>query len=181
VGNIRGLSAALDEVGPDALVMYFASGHYRQPIEFSPTALGQAASNVRRVKELARRLDPEAPADGIEPYEGRFLDALASDFSTPAALAELFGWVGEANRRLDAGERIGIGALRDMLWLLGLEQLLEADDDVPDPDAERLLAEREAARAERDFATADARRDELRERGWEVRDTPEGPRLVRAP
>ena len=181
VGNIRGLGAALDQFGPDTLVMYFAGGHYRQPIEFSPAALDQAASSVRRVRELVRRLEPEAAADGIEAYEGRFLDALANDFNTPAALAELFGWVGEANRRLDAGERIGVGALRDMLWLLGLERLLEAEDDAPDPDAERLLAEREAARAERDFATADARRDELRERGWEVRDTAEGPKLVRAP
>jgi cysteinyl-tRNA synthetase len=87
--------------------------------------------------------------------------------------------VGEANRRLDAGESVGAGALREMLWLLGLEQLLEPDDDAPDADAERLLAEREEARAARDFATADARRAELRERGWEVRDTPEGPKLVR--
>ncbi|HEX8053121.1 MAG TPA: cysteine--tRNA ligase [Thermoleophilaceae bacterium] len=180
VGNIRGLGEALDQVGTDTLVMYFAGGHYRQPIEFSPSALDQAAASVRRVRELVRRLDPAVGTEGIEPYEGRFLDALANDFNTPAALAELFGWVAEANRRLDAGERIGVGALRDMLWLLGLEQLLEAEDEAPDPDAERLLAEREAARAERDFATADARRDELRERGWEVRDTPEGPRLVRA-
>jgi len=48
-----------------------------------------------------------------------------------------------------------------------------------DPEAERLLCEREEARAARDFATADARRDQLAALGWEVRDTAEGPRLVR--
>ena len=179
VGNIRGLGDALEEVGPDTLVMYFAGGHYRQPIEYSTSALEQAAARVRRVRDLVRRLDADAPADAAGEYGERFAAALADDFNTPAALAELFGWVGEANRRLDAGETVGVGALRDMLWLLGLEQLLEPEDDAPDPDAERLLAEREEARAARDFATADARRDELRERGWEVRDTPEGPKLVR--
>ena len=65
-----------------------------------------------------------------------------------------------------------------MLHALGLESLLEAEAP-PDEDALRLLEEREAARRERDFATADARRDELASRGWQVRDTPEGPRLVR--
>jgi cysteinyl-tRNA synthetase len=67
-----------------------------------------------------------------------------------------------------------------MLWTLGLERLLDpAPDDAPDADAERLLAEREQARASKDFAIADARRDQLSALGWQVRDTPEGPRLVR--
>ena len=93
----------------------------------------------------------------------------------------LFEWVSEANRRLDSGEKLGPGRLREMLYALGLEGLLDADadDDGPDPEALQLLREREEARAARDFATADARRDELEARGYEVRDTPEGPRLVR--
>jgi cysteinyl-tRNA synthetase len=66
-----------------------------------------------------------------------------------------------------------------MLYVLGLEDLLAGEDEAPDADAERLLREREEARAARDFATADARRDELAALGWEVRDTAEGPRLVR--
>jgi cysteinyl-tRNA synthetase len=65
-----------------------------------------------------------------------------------------------------------------MLRVLGLENLLEADEK-PDDEALRLLEEREAARKEKDFATADARRDELAARGWIVRDTAEGPQLVR--
>jgi cysteinyl-tRNA synthetase len=179
VGNIRQLSAALEEYGRDALVMYFAQGHYRKPIEFSPRTLEQAAAAVRRVRELVRRLDGDEPAE-IELYEQRFFDALADDFNTPAALAALFDWIGEANRRLDAGETVGAGErLRSMLYVIGMEHLLSEDEDRPDADAERLLGEREQARAEKDFATADARRDELAALGWQVRDTPEGPRLVR--
>jgi cysteinyl-tRNA synthetase len=201
VGNIRSLGEALDEAGPETLVMYFVSGHYRQPIVYSEAQLAQARAQVARVRDLIRRLGPEAgdevrrlgpeagdevrrlgPEAAAAAREGApegFLDALADDFNTPAALAELFGWVSEANRRLDAGEPVEPGPLRDMLWLLGLESLLEPEDDAPDSEAERLLAEREAARAEKDFATADARRDALRALGWEVRDTPEGAKLVR--
>ncbi|MEA2397379.1 MAG: cysteinyl-tRNA synthetase [Thermoleophilaceae bacterium] len=181
LGNIRSLEGALDEVGAEALVMYFVGGHYRQPIVYSEEALEQARSSVGRIRELGRRLDPHGPdLEGGAEHADRFRDSLADDFNTPAALAEVFGWVAEANRRLDAGERVGPGSLREMLWSLGLERLLEPEDEAPDPDAVRLLEERETARAERDFATADARRDELAARGWQVRDTPEGPRLVRA-
>ncbi len=180
VGNIRSLAGALDEVGRDALVMYFVGGHYRQPLSFSAEALEEAGRAVGRIREFCRRLDRSAdkPA-GCEAHMGRFLDALADDFNTPAARAELFGWVSEGNRRMDAGERLGVGALEDMLAMLGLETLLEAGRETADPVAERLLAERESARAARDFATADARRDELAVLGWVVRDTPEGPVLVR--
>ena len=162
--------------------MYFAQGHYRKPIEFSPDALEQARRAVDRIRELVRRLDNE---DASGPPEAgaaaeRFFDALADDFNTPAALAVLFEWVSDANRRLDAGERVGVGALRDMLHAVGFENLLDEPAEQADADALRLLDEREAARAERDFATADARRDQLLARGWVVRDTPDGPQLVRS-
>ena len=92
----------------------------------------------------------------------------------------LFEWVREANRRLDAGERVGAGpAAARCCTRFGLESLLEAATRRRRAEAERLLAEREEARAARDFERADRLRDELAERGWEVRDTAEGPRLVR--
>jgi cysteinyl-tRNA synthetase len=66
-----------------------------------------------------------------------------------------------------------------MLHALGLDSLLSGDAELPPDDVERLAAEREGARAARDFDLADRLRDELAERGWEVRDTADGPRLVR--
>jgi cysteinyl-tRNA synthetase len=83
--------------------------------------------------------------------------------------------VAEGNRRPLPGAR---EALVELLPLLGLESLLEADEG-PDPEAEGLLAARERARADRDFEAADRIRDQLAELGWQVRDTPEGARLVR--
>jgi cysteinyl-tRNA synthetase len=177
LGNIRPLAETLDEFGRDTVLMYFVRGHYRKPIDFSSEALDQARRSVERVRELARRLDPDAP--GVEADLPGFYAALADDFNTPKALSLVFEAVADANRRLETGERLGPGALREMLWTLGLDGLLDASDDALDPEAVRLLAEREEARGAKDFATADARRDELLALGWEVRDTPEGPRLVR--
>ncbi|GAC1320967.1 MAG: cysteine--tRNA ligase [Thermoleophilaceae bacterium] len=181
-GNIRSLAGALDEYGRDALVMYFVRGHYRQPIEFSPQALDEAVAALGRIREFCRRLETavaEPPA--LEPVAERFYGELADDFNTPGALAVLFDWIKEGNRRLAAGEQIGAGPLlHAMLECIGLEGLLDAGPaGRPDPAAERLLEERERARAERDFATADRKRDELDALGWEVRDTAEGPQLVR--
>jgi cysteinyl-tRNA synthetase len=194
VGNIRSLAGALEEFGRDALVMYFAQGHYRKPIEYSERTLDQAAAAVERIRDFAARLGPDGAApEGIDAYADRFFDALADDFNTAAALAVMFEWIGEANRRIDAGERFGAGPLDEMLQVLGLENLLQrtagrsdtlcwsvsGSSEFPDEDALRLLEERELARAAKDFATADARRDELAERGWVVRDTPQGPQLER--
>jgi cysteinyl-tRNA synthetase len=182
VGNIRLLGGALEAYGRDALIMYFVGGHYRGPLAFSEEALDEAARSVERVRDFVRRLDPEGPApEGMDAYVERFFDALADDFNTAMARGVLFEWISEGNRRLDAGERLGPGRLGEMLYALGLEDLLEPEDETADPEAERLLREREDARAARDFATADARRDQLAELGWEVRDTPQGPKLVRRP
>jgi cysteinyl-tRNA synthetase len=157
------------------------SGHYRQPLGFSEEALEQAAANVRTLRELIRRLEPRAAsADGLDPLVERFFDALADDFNTPEARSALFEWVREANRRLDAGEALAPGRLREMLHALGLERLLDGAREEAPEDVRALAERREAARAERDFAEADRLRDELAARGWEVRDTPDGARLVRS-
>jgi cysteinyl-tRNA synthetase len=180
VGNIRALHAALDEYGRDALIMYFVRGHYHGPIEFSPDALKEARSAVDRVREFCRRLGGGPPPAALEPLAARFFDALRDDFDTPAALAALFDWIKEGNRRLDAGERFGPGReFAAMLYCLGFERLLEGDAQPPPEEALELLRERDDARARRDWAEADRRRDELAALGFEVRDTPDGSQLVR--
>jgi cysteinyl-tRNA synthetase len=174
-GNIFLLHEALDRYGRDALLMYFCSGHYRQPVEFDDERLDQAAANVRRVKEAARRL-ARGPSPGWSSVlRDEFFAALAEDFNTPRALAAVFDWVGEANR--DAAPA-GSDDLREMLGTLGLANLLEVEDVEPPPEVRVLAEQREQARAGRDFAQADALRDEIRRLGWEVRDGPRGPELL---
>jgi cysteinyl-tRNA synthetase len=179
VGNIRLLHGALDEYGRDAFVMWMVGAHYRKPVAYSEEALEDSSRAVARVRDLVRRLDPEgAPLDDDDALVDAFFDALSDDFNTPQARAVLFDWVAEANRRIDAGERVGPGRLEEMLYGLGLENLLQVDDEAPE-ELQRLATEREEARAARDFGRADEIRDRLTAEGWEIRDTPDGARLVR--
>jgi cysteinyl-tRNA synthetase len=178
VGNIRLLRGALDEFGRDAFVMWMVGAHYRKPVTYSEEALEDATRAVARVREVIRRLEPGAP--GLDQYLDPFFDALADDFNTPQARAVLFEWVAEANRRIDEGHPVGPGRLGELLYALGLEPLLELEEDAPE-ELRRLAAEREDARAARDYERADRIREQLADAGWEIRDTPEGARLVRQP
>jgi cysteinyl-tRNA synthetase len=94
-------------------------------------------------------------------------------------MAEAFELVGEAHRGQVEGFEAAV-ALAEMLELVGLGTLTEPEEGAGvDAEAEGLMVEREAARAAKDFARADAIRDELAALGWEVRDSADGPRLVR--
>jgi cysteinyl-tRNA synthetase len=177
VGNIFVLSEALDAYGRDALLMYFCGGHYRHPIDFDEQRLGEAAASVQRIQEAARRLLSGRSPDFSPPLRERFFDALAEDFNTPRALAALFDWVREANR---AQGTVGDHDLRDMLAVLGLENLLDVRQVEIPAEVRELSDRRVRARAEGDYAAADRLREELRELGWEVRDSPDGAELLPA-
>jgi cysteinyl-tRNA synthetase len=177
VGNIFLLHQALDAHGRDALLMYFCGSDYRKPVEFDDERLEEAAARVARIREAARRLGPGPSPAWSEPLRERFFDALAEDFNTPAALGAAFEWVREANRA-PAGS--GDADLREMLSVLGLDNLLD-EDEVDAPAAVAGLRDaRERARAARDYAEADRLREEIRAHGWEVRDGPDGPELLPA-
>jgi cysteinyl-tRNA synthetase len=200
-GNIFQLSEALDRYGREAVVAYLISGHYRQPLAFGPEQMDQAVARVKRLRNFFRE-HPVREAGGVSSEQQRggsaetppasrieaFRGALADDFNTPKAMAQVSELVAEANREEIPGAP---KAVREMLELLGLgslatEKVVELTDaftagdeleaDVVSP--ELLLAEREEARAARDFERADAIRDQLAELGWEVRDSAEGAKLV---
>jgi cysteinyl-tRNA synthetase len=187
-GNIFQLSEALDRYGREAVVDYLISGHYRQPLAFGPERMEQAVARVERLRNFLREnpargesgealSEQQRGGSGMTSPNSRldaFKEALAEDFNTPRAMAEAFELVGEANREEipRAAER-----LREMLELVGLGSLAEAERG-GDAEAEALLAERERARAAKDFARADEIRDRLGELGWEVRDSAEGAKLV---
>jgi cysteinyl-tRNA synthetase len=179
VGNIRLLHGALEQFGREAFLMWMVGAHYRKPVAYTEETLEDAARAAERVRDVVRRLDRDAAAaPELDALAERFFDELADDFNTAAARGVLFEWVAEANRRVDAGEQLGPGRLGEMLHAFGLESLLESDEEVP-AEIRRLAAEREEARAKRDFELADRLRDELAAVGWEARDTPDGARLVR--
>ena len=175
VGNIFLLHQALDQFGRDALLMYFCSGHYRQPVEFDDQRLTDAVTATRRIREAARRLQQGASPKWSAPLRERFFDSLADDFNTPSALAAVFDWVREANR---SSEPVGDEDLREMLGVLALENLLSVEQAAPPDDVLELAQDRARARGAGDYSEADRLREAIRARGWEVRDGPEGPELL---
>jgi cysteinyl-tRNA synthetase len=196
-GNIFQLSEALDRYGREAVVAYLISGHYRQPLAFGEEQMAESVARVERIRNFFRDNPLGAPGEGSpdksrgvsgDPSPGAlagapgrlaaFKDALADDFNTPRALAEVFELVGEANRgEVDGGEAAGAAA--EMLELVGLSTLTQPDEGAEaDHEAQKLMEEREAARAAKDFARADELRDRLAAMGWTVRDSADGPSLV---
>jgi cysteinyl-tRNA synthetase len=174
VGNIAPLHELLASYPPETLVMYLISGHYRQPLAFSETALEQAQANVSRIREAGRRLVAGPSPAELEGLRESFFAALAEDFNTPRALAVINEWIAAAGALAPAA---GDQHLREMLGVLGLESLLAPTAQAP-PGLRELAEQRERARAERDFTAADRLRDELAAAGWEVRDGPAGFELL---
>src|SRR3954449_6004833 len=175
VGNIFQLSEAIERYGGQAVVAYLISGHYRQPLAFSDEQLQEAAARVERVRNYFRVAPSGEPDEFLTDRRQAFLDALADDFNTPQAFAVLFEIVAEGNRRPLPGAR---EVLTELLPLLGLDSVIEAEEEAP-AEAQKLLAAREEARRGKDFDRADALRDQLGAMGWEVRDETGGARLVR--
>jgi cysteinyl-tRNA synthetase len=179
-GNIFQLSEALDRYGREAVVLFLISGHYRQPVAFGPGEMEQAAAQVERLRNFFRTHPLGAEHEGgstevdLSARRELFLGALADDFNTPRALAQVFELVSDANREEVPG---AAEAVRDMLVLLGLDSIAGPEQGA-DAEAEALMAEREGARAARDFERADEIRERLAELGWTVRDSAAGPSLV---
>ncbi|HXC45197.1 MAG TPA: cysteine--tRNA ligase [Solirubrobacteraceae bacterium] len=171
VGNIALLHEVLERYGRDAVVMYLIGGHYRQPLAFGETELGEADQRVLRIRNaLASVAEGEPSPAEMAHHREAFFDALAEDFNTPRALASLFEWVREANRRSGS---VGSRDLREMLEVVGLGDLQPLQGvaaEMIDHDAAQLRDRREAARAARDFELADRLRDQILALGWEVRD-----------
>ena len=176
IGNVAVLHDVVEEFGRNALIMLFAGAHYRQPMAFDDMRLMEALARVARVRDAARGLVDGPSPDAMRPLRDAFFAALAEDFNTAAALGALFEWINERHRRRD--EPVGRADLVEMLSMLALENLAEHGSEAGAEEQE-LLEERVAARRTGNYTEADRIRDELRARGWEVRDGAAGPELVR--
>ena len=180
LGNVALLSDVLDRWGRDAVLSLFASAHYRQPVSFTDASMEQAQARVARLREVGRILVDGPSPDDMAIHREAFFWALSNDFNTATALAPLAGWVSDAFRR-EKGT-VGKDDLVAMLSVFGLENLLDDEDAAGglDPELQALLDARAAARAAKDWAAADAVRDQLAALGWTVRDGADGPELVRS-
>jgi cysteinyl-tRNA synthetase len=190
-GNIARVAELLDAgVSPRALRLALISVHYRASLSHSDESLAAAAAAMDRLDAVAAALstyredcadDPTLP-DTLAGAREAFGAALDDDLNVSVALAALFELVRELNRRIErrvlssADAERALGALRDLDQVLAVLPEPEAGLDA---EVRGLLAAREAARAERDWAASDRLRDQLAARGISVEDTRDGQRWRR--
>jgi cysteinyl-tRNA synthetase len=181
LGNFTNLMDLIARADPRSYRLLVLRSHYRSPVEINETSVGDAVSALERLDAFARRtreLAGEPDAVSI----GAFREAMDRDMDTPAVSSLLFDLVRRGNSLLDQGDEAGAAplaaAVREIAGAVGLE--LRADAHEVPADVADLARQRDEARAAKDWATADALRDELQARGWVVEDGPTGT-VVRRP
>ncbi|MGI8953109.1 MAG: cysteine--tRNA ligase [Nocardioidaceae bacterium] len=195
VGNSMLVSEVVKRVRPIDLRYYLVAAHYRSIIEFSEASLAGAATAFGRIEGFVRRAAEVtgAPVDLTElggSVTTGFAAAMDDDLAVPAALAALQESLRTGNKLLADGHSYALvselAAVRRMLDVLGLDPLAPGWDTAAgersgehaalDVLVRSLIEKRSAARAAKDYDTADGVRDDLNAAGVEVEDTPDGPR-----
>jgi cysteinyl-tRNA synthetase len=189
LGNVIDVATVRDRgIRPVELRYYMLAAHYRARIEFSWSALEEAAAGYQRIEGFIQRATEVVGVTDPTVACAEFTEAMDDDLNTSAALAALHEVVREGNTALAAGElktaRGALGSARAMLGLLGLDPFDPAFAsggdrglrETVDALVALALQQRTAARERKDWAAADAVRDQLKQAGVVVEDTPNGPR-----
>ena len=184
VGNIQRVHDLVRAHPPEALRYALLSAHYRQPLEWSDGLIDQSVRTLDRLYGTLRDL-ADVEADAVIP--AGIEAALDDDLNTPAALAEIARIAGEARKAASTADRMRLKA--DLLGAGRVLGLLQQDPAAwfargasNDDDAriQALVDERVSAKQSRDFARADAIRQQLADEGILLEDTPQGVRWKRA-
>lgn len=195
LGNVVLVHELIKQHDPEVIRFFMLSVHYRNPINFNDELLASAKTGLERLKETVQnvqhRLKHSVDLDKngeetlaiIKGLKAQFIDAMDDDFNTANAIAVLFDLAKEANRYLtnkNSSKQVLTAVLElftEISNVLGLS--LQQEQDLLDSDIEQLIKEREEARKARDFAKADAIRDELLRKQIVLEDTPQGVRWKR--
>jgi len=193
LGNYTLVADLVTQVRPVELRYYLAAAHYRSTIESSPESLAEAAVAYRRLEGFVERAAERVGAEaGMPALCADFAAAMDDDLGVPAALAAVQDVVREGNAALAAGQDRAVAgtlaSVRTMLGVLGLDPLAapwaDATGAALRPVVDGLVAlaleQRASARQRKDYAAADAIRDQLSAAGIVVEDTAQGPRWTLA-
>ncbi|MBI5892187.1 MAG: cysteine--tRNA ligase [Deltaproteobacteria bacterium] len=202
LGNILAIRDALKNYSAEAIRLFLLSSHYRSPIDYSPEYLKNAEAELDRFYTTLKRMERDWPdvANGvinenrkkerIQPY----INAMDDDFNTAQVIGFIFKEINEANRLMDDASKGGVSKefqevlpiiraiFKEIGVILGVfnrtpqEYFKEkkSRSGVPADEIEKLIAQRAAARKNKDFKKSDEIRKELEEKGILLEDTPKG-------
>ncbi len=185
LGNFYTLREVMERGYQGREVRYvLLSAHYRQSLNFTFEAVDAARASLSRLDEFGDRLkEYKTSGDGLPEWAQKakagFEAALDEDLNIAEALASLFDMVHDGNRAMDKGDadwsaEAVLALMKSFDTVLGV---LEKEDVAAGADVDALLEARATARAEKNWAESDRIRDELREMGWEVRDSADGQKV----
>jgi len=195
LGNFITLRQALDKYGPRMMRLFYVYTHYRAPIDSHPTRIEElrptlqklldtramlAAESKNKARPEKSDLDAKAKAEAFAIVR-KFEDAMDDDFNTPLAIAALFELKDFAHQlsQDNKASKTAFALLHQTYeklanGVLGLFDAEETKAGLSDAEISKLVAEREDAKKERDFAKADTIRAQLKERGIILEDSPKG-------
>ena len=197
LGNFRTVREISEQYDLQVLRFFMLSAHYRSPLNFSAELMEAAKSSLERIVNAVDNLnfliknakDEPMTAEEAElfaqtdSFVKAFEDAMDDDFNTADAVAAIFELVRYSNTNADAKKtKEYLGKIKDLIVKLAdvLGLIVEKKEEILAEDIEKLIEERQAARKAKDFARADAIRDELLEKGIVLKDTREGVQWKRA-
>jgi cysteinyl-tRNA synthetase len=172
IGNVSNLLDLIEHYDPRAYRLVLLQSHYRSPVKLGQAMIDAAVRALAGLDGFAARTAGVSGEMDVASLEA-FRAAMDDDLDTPKAMALVFDTVRKVNVGIDAGDDVSglIAAVNEICAAVGLE--LSAGSDVPDDVAARAAA-LDQARADKDFAAADAIRDALQSDGWIVETTKAG-------
>jgi cysteinyl-tRNA synthetase len=189
LGNFFTIRDVLQHVDGQTLRFLFIRTHYRSPLNFSDAHLEDARAALKRLYTALDgvQLPPAAPGetdqiDWQQAHAAAFKAAMDEDFNAPAAIAVLFDLASEVNRSKRIEDARLLRALGGVLGLLqeSPRAFLQAGTGIDEAGIQALIDQRAQAKKDRDFARADAIRDELLAVGVMLKDSPQGTTWSRA-
>ena len=173
VGNFITIKDALKRYDANVLRMFYISGHYRSPIDFSEELLEQAKHSLERLNDFMRKLRSSDEKDDtilIEKTKKEFFTLMDGDFDTPKGLAVIFDFVKEVNKKGGSKKSYDLMIEFDRIF-----NILETEEQKIPEKIKGLVAEREKARKEKNYKKADELRKEIQKKGYILDDTKKGP------
>ena len=189
--NFVTIREVLSRHDPEVLRLYYASTHYRKPIDFDEKDLERPKAELEYLYNTLRNIKHAASSKGetskeietlLAETEKKFAEAMNNDFNTSLSFTHLYGLAREINKIVskqkishEQAERI-IQSSRELGGIFGiLEKEVLIEEKLP-KEVEKLIKQREAARKRKDWKTADRIREEAKRLGYILEDTPEGVR-----